>query len=146
MKKMILGLALCWSVLPGLAAEKLEWMTDLPAAQARAKAEQKLVMIDFTGSDWCVWCHRLDKEIFSTPEFADYAAKNLILVEVDFPQHKAQTAALKRANAALMAKYRVEGYPTIVVLNGEGGKAGELGYQEGGPKPFIAELQKLKKG
>jgi protein disulfide-isomerase len=145
MKKMTMGLLLCWVALQSMAAEKTEWLTDLPKAQAKARAEHKLVVMDFTGSDWCVWCKKLDKEIFSTPEFADYAAKNLVLVEVDFPNHKEQTADLKKANQALSEKYSIQGYPTVIVLNGDGKKVGELGYMEGGPKAFTAELDKLKK-
>jgi protein disulfide-isomerase len=144
MKKFALCLLTCFAMLQVNAAEHL-WTTDLPKAQAKAKAENKLVMLDFTGSDWCGWCMKLDKEVFSTKEFADYAGKNLVLVEVDFPNKKKQSAELKKANDALQKKYGIEGYPTIIVLNGEGKKVGELGYMPGGPKPFIAALEKLKK-
>jgi thioredoxin-related protein len=144
MKKIAISILVCGALLQAAAAE-LNWLTDLPKAQAQAKTEKKLVMLDFTGSDWCGWCIKLHKEVFSQPEFADYAKKNLVLVEVDFPRSKPQSAELKKANAALQDKYKVEGYPTIIVLNGEGKKVGELGYQPGGPKAFIAELDKLKK-
>lgn len=144
MKKLALCLLICFAMLQVKAAE-LPWMTDLPKAQAQAKSENKLVMMDFTGSDWCIWCKRLNKEVFSTPEFAEYAKKNLVLMEVDFPNHKKQSDALKKANDALQKKYKIEGYPTIIVLNGEGKKVGELNYMPGGPKPFIDALEKLKK-
>jgi protein disulfide-isomerase len=144
MKKMTLGLLMCWFALQSMAAEELNWQTDLPKAQAQAKKEGKLVMMDFTGSDWCGWCIKLHKEVFSQPEFADYAKKNLVLVQVDFPRAKPQSGELKSANQALQEKYKIEGYPTIIVLNGEGKKVGELGYQPGGPKAFIASLNKLK--
>lgn len=134
----------CGALLQAAAAE-LNWLTDLPKAQAKAKTENKLVMLDFTGSDWCGWCIKLNKEVFSKPEFAEYAGKNLVLVEVDFPRGKKQSEELKKANKALQEKYKIEGYPTIVVLDSEGKKLGELGYQPGGPKAFIAELDKLKK-
>lgn len=127
------------------SGHEAEWTTDAPAAQAKAKAEKKLVMMDFTGSDWCGWCIKLHKEVFSQPEFVEYAKDNLVLVEVDFPNKKKQSAQLKKANKALFDKYKIEGYPTIIVLNGEGEKVGELGYMEGGPKAFIAALKKLKK-
>lgn len=140
-------LALC--LLTGFALLQLQatetWMTDLPKAQAQAKAEKKLVMLDFTGSDWCGWCIKLNKEVFSTPEFAEYAKKNLVLVEVDFPRQKSQSASLKKANHALQTKYKIEGFPTIILLNGDGQKVGDLSYVKGGPKAFIAELNKLKK-
>ncbi len=145
MKKMTLGLLMCWFALQGLAAEESKWLTDLPTAQAQAKKDGKLVLMDFTGSDWCPWCIKLHKEVFSTPEFSDYAKKNLVLVEVDFPRKKDQSADLKKANQALQQKFKIEGYPTVIVLNGDGKKVGELGYEAGGPKPFIANLDKLKK-
>lgn len=125
-------------------AEDLAWLTDAAKAQAQAKADKKLVLLDFTGSDWCGWCIRLNKEIFSKPEFAEYAKKNLVLVEVDFPRKKQLTADQKKANGALAAKYQIEGYPTLIILDGNGRKVGKLGYMAGGPKPFIAELEKLK--
>ena len=143
MKKLAFGL-LAACLLAQVRAEELHWQTDLPKAQAAAKADNKLVMLDFTGSDWCGWCIKLHNEVFSKPEFAEYAKKNLVLVEVDFPRRKQQSDQLKKANQALQEKYKIEGYPTIIVLNGNGEKVGELGYEEGGPKPFIAKLDKLK--
>jgi protein disulfide-isomerase len=132
-------------ILAQAGAAELKWTTDLPKAQAQAKAESKLVMMDFTGSDWCGWCIKLNREVFSQPEFAAYAEKNLVLVEVDFPRAKPQTKELQQANDALQTKYKIEGYPTIIVLDGAGQKVGQLGYMPGGPKAFIAELEKLKK-
>ena len=143
MKKFAFCLLTCFAVLQLNAAET--WLTDLPKAQAQAKTEKKLVMLDFTGSDWCGWCIKLHKEVFSTPEFAEYAKKNLVLVEVDFPNKKKQTTELKAANQALQQKYKIQGYPTIIVLDGEGKKVGQLGYMPGGPKAFTAALDKLKK-
>ena len=143
MKKLALGLVFCGMVLRAAGAEAT-WLTDLPAAQAKAKAEKKMVLMDFTGSDWCGWCIKLKKEVFSQPGFEAYAKKNLILVEVDFPHNKPQPAALVKANEALVKKYEIEGYPTIVVLDSTGKKLGNLGYMPGGPTAFIAELDKLK--
>jgi len=102
-------------------------------------------MLNFTGSDWCGFCIRLSKEVFSQPAFIEYADKNLVAVEVDFPRKKDLSAAQKQANAALAQKYNIAGYPTIIVLDSDGKKIGELGYQPGGPKAFIAALEKLKK-
>jgi protein disulfide-isomerase len=143
MKKLAVGLLLGLA-LARVSAGELPWVTDLPKAQAKAKAENKLVMIDFTGSDWCGWCIKLNKEVFSTPEFVSWAEKNIVPVEIDFPRSKPQSAELKKTNDALQKKYNIEGYPTIIVLNGDGKKLGELGYQPGGPKAFIASLEKLK--
>lgn len=143
MKNVMLGLLAACLITTAHCGE-VNWMTDLPKAQAKAKAESKMVLMDFTGSDWCGWCIKLHKEIFSTPEFSEYAAKNLVLVEVDFPRKKTQPETLKKANAQLQEKYKIQGYPTIIVLNASGKQVGELGYMRGGPKAFITELDKLK--
>lgn len=144
MKKIAIGLLACWALYQ-VSASEVEWLTDAKKAQTQAKQESKMVMLDFTGSDWCGWCIKLDKEVFSKPEFVDYAKKNLVAVEVDFPRKKEQTAEQKKANEALQDKYKIEGYPTIIVLDGDGKQLGQLGYMTGGPKAFIAALDKLKK-
>jgi len=146
----MLSLVACWIACQVNAAESgtkgdLEWLTDLPQAQAKAKQENKLVLLDFTGSDWCGWCIRLQKEVFSKPEFAEYAKKNLVLVEVDFPQRKKLSPAQTKANNSLQSKYDIEGYPTLVILDAKGKVVGKMGYVAGGPKPFLAELEKLTK-
>jgi len=143
MKKIALGLIACLALLQA-GAEELEWLTDLPKAEAQAKKENKLVMLDFTGSDWCGWCIKLNKDVFSKPEFIKYAKENLVLVEVDFPNHKEQSAEQKKANVALREKYGVKAYPTIIVLNAEGKNVGRLGYMDS-PKPFIDKLEEMKK-
>lgn len=142
--KTLIAAALSLMVFASTQASELDWFTSLPKAQEKAKSENKLVMLDFTGSDWCGWCIKLDKEVFSTPEFAEYAKKNLALVEVDFPKKKKLPEDQKKANQALQEKYGIEGFPTIIVLNGEGKQVGKLGYMKGGPQAFIAELDKLK--
>jgi len=143
MKKIAIGLIACWALLQA-GAEELQWLTDLPKAQAQAKKENKLVMLDFTGSDWCGWCIKLNKDVFSKPEFVKYAKENLVLVEVDFPRRKQQSDEQKKANQALQEKYKIEGYPTIIVLNADGKKVGDLQYMDS-PKPFIAKLDEMKK-
>ena len=120
------------------------WSEEYDKALAQAKTDKKLVVLDFTGSDWCGWCIKLDKEVFSQAEFGQYAKKNLVLVELDYPRTKEQSKEIKAQNGKLQKEYKIEGYPTIIVLNSEGKKVGELGYQPGGPKAFIAELEKLK--
>jgi len=136
-----LGLAAASSAQAGL-----EWRTDYKQAQQEAKTNNRLLLVDFTGSDWCGWCIKLDREVFSKAEFKDYASKNLVLMEVDFPRAKAQTAGLKKQNQELAQQYQIQGFPTIVVLDGDGKRIGELGYTEGGAAAFIAELEKLRKG
>src|SRR5229473_4083436 len=114
MKKIAFCLLACWATFQIKAAED-QWMTDLPKAQARAKTEKKLVLMDFTGSDWCPPCKALKKNVLSSREFLDYAKKNLVLVDVDFPRHTAQPAELKKANEALSQKFGIEAFPTVIV-------------------------------
>lgn len=140
------------SILAGFLATQLparaepSWGTDAAAALAQAKKEKKLVLLDFTGSDWCGWCIKLKKEVFDTKEFAEYAGKNLVLVEVDFPRNKKQSDKQVKDNEALQAKYKVEGFPTIVLLNGEGKEVWrQPQYMDGGPKAWIAKLDEAKK-
>lgn len=127
-------------------AQKAGWVTDQPKALETAKAGKKLVLMDFTGSDWCGWCIKLDKEVFSTPEFRTYAEKNLVLLELDFPRRKELSPETRKQNEGLAKQYNIQGFPTVLVLNAEGKKVGELGYMEGGPKKFIAALEALPKG
>ena len=127
----------------GQAAE-LSWGTDLPAALNQARSEKKMVLIDFTGSDWCGWCIKFDHDVLSTDQFTSYAKSKLVLVKLDFPHHKPQSDALKRANQELAARYRVDGFPTYVLLNFAGKELGrQTGYAAGGPDAFIAELDRF---
>jgi thioredoxin-related protein len=127
------------------ARAEISWLTDYQQAQQQAKANHKLLLLDFTGSDWCGWCMRLRKEVFSKPEFQEYANKNLVLMEVDFPREKEQTRDVRLQNQNLAQRFGVEGFPTIVVLNGEGKIIGALGYMQGGAAAFISELERLRK-
>ncbi len=121
------------------------WLQDLSKAQAEAKQSQKLLLLDFTGSDWCIWCKKLDAEVFSQPAFQAYAKDHLVLLKVDFPRKIQQSPEVKKQNEELAQKYGVQGFPTIVVVNGEGKPVGELGYQPGGADAFVNELKKLPK-
>ena len=133
------------ALFPASAAEG-EWLTDLTKAKAKAKAENKLVLMDFTGSDYCPPCKALFKNVFSSKEFVEYARKNLVLVEVDFPVSKKQSEALQKANAELQTQFKVDGYPTIIVLDSKGKELSrDSGYDGEKPKEFIAKLEALKK-
>ncbi len=122
------------------------WHQDYEAAKKLAKAEGKPIFINFTGSDWCGWCIRLEKEVFSKAEFHDYAEDNLVLVEIDFPEKKKQSDAVKAQNKALDKKFKIEGYPTLFLLDSDGKKlSGDIGYREGGPVAYVDHLKGLLK-
>lgn len=114
---LIAGLAAI--VMPAFAAE---WMTDLEAAKTKAAAENKAVLVDFTGSDWCGYCIRLKKNVFDTPEFETYAADKFVLVEIDVPNDVSRVGGAENAakNRALCEQYQVSGFPTIMVLSADG--------------------------
>jgi thioredoxin-related protein len=122
------------------------WKTDLPAAKTEARKDKKVILMDFTGSDWCGWCIKMKKDTLDQKAFLDYAAKSLVLVEVDFPNRKSQPADLKKANKALQDKYGVQGFPTYVLVDADGKELGrQVGYLQGGPTAFIDQIEAWKK-
>jgi thioredoxin-related protein len=145
MKKLLMALIIGCAGLQTQAADS-SWGTDLPKALAQAKTGKQLVLINFTGSDWCPWCIKFDHEVLEADKFKDYAKSHLQLVEADFPNKKPQSDALKAANAALQQKYKVDGFPTLLVLDADGKEIGrQVGYAEGGPDAFIKEIEGYKK-
>jgi thioredoxin-related protein len=132
---------------PLARAEEAGWLTDYKQAQQQAKANNKFLLLDFTGSDWCGWCKKFDREVLLKPEFKDFARENLVVVELDFPRAKPQSPELKKQNRELAQQYEIVGFPTIVVLSADGQKLWRYdGYFPDGPAAFIAQLQKLPKG
>lgn len=140
MKSILLTIAATLAAL-SLNAAELQWHTDLAKAKEKAAAENKQVLINFTGSDWCGFCIKLQKEVFSTPEFVEFANKKLVLVEIDFPRKKEQSAELKAANKKLQDQYKVSGFPTLILLDSHSKKTGEMvGYGGGGPDAVLKKL------
>jgi uncharacterized protein YyaL (SSP411 family) len=137
-------LAACAAALIAVsAARAADWTEDYAAAVAKAKKEHKLILLDFTGSDWCVWCQRTDKEVFETPKFKAFADKKLVLVKVDFPKARPIPDAVKAQNEKLQEKYGVEGLPMLIVLNpSEKVVFTQEGYKDGGPDAFLAQFPK----
>jgi thioredoxin-related protein len=143
--KTFLSLALILS--SSLLANAADWTTDYAAALVKAKAEKKLVLLDFTGSDWCGYCKLLDKEVFPTPTFNDFADKNYVLVTVDFPKQKQLPDDLQKQNQALGDKFGVEGFPTLIVVDPTGKELGrQTGYDPGsGPDAVVGKLKSFSK-
>ena len=123
--------------------EATNWETDLKKASSVAKDSGKYMLLDFSGSDWCGWCIRLEKEIFSQDAFKDFAEENLVCVLVDFPRAKEQSKELKQQNSDLAQKYNVKGYPTIIILSPDGKPVGVTGYLQGGPWEYARHLKKI---
>jgi len=122
-----------------------DWGEDLPVALEQAREQEKLVLVNFTGSDWCPPCRMLHDQVLSRQEFVDYAEKRLVLVELDFPRQRPQTPKLAKANQELAGRFKVDGFPTLLVLDQTGR---ELDRREGlhhrEPKELLAWLDGFK--
>jgi protein disulfide-isomerase len=142
---LVVALVLGWGCHRGVAADKTDpmWMTDFEAAKARATELKRPILVDFSGSDWCGWCIKLDKEVFKQTEFKSFAEKELVLFLADYPRSTPQAAGLKKQNEALMAQYRVEGFPTVLILDAGGRELARTGYQRGGAAAYVKHLQEL---
>jgi thioredoxin-related protein len=125
------------------AAEPEGWSTDFEQAKKTA-AEKKLpILMDFSGSDWCIWCQRLDSEVFGQKAFKDYAKDNLVLFLADFPMRAKQADELRVQNRKLQSSYRVAGYPTVILVNAHGEETARTGYVKGGAEAYVAHLKEL---
>lgn len=130
----------------GPEAAQLPWLTDFSKAQTQARQENKLLLMDFTGSDWCQPCKNLKRYLLETREFALYASTNLVLLEVDFPHWASQSENQKKANEALQSAYSVEGYPTLILLGPEGTVLGrQAGVQQTKPAELIAWIEDMRR-
>jgi protein disulfide-isomerase len=133
-----MAIALMISAAASLQAAELTWQTDFAEASKQAAQEHKYILLDFTGSDWCPWCIKMDKEVFDQSQFSAFAVKNLILVKVDFPRKTAQSPAEKSQNEELAKKYAIEGFPTYILLDSSGKEVRrQVGYLQGGATAFI---------
>jgi protein disulfide-isomerase len=141
-----IGWAGIYGCMSGSPEPKIEvpLLTDLPQAETQAKAENKRVLLEFTGSDWCPPCKLFRRKVLASPEFTAYAQSNLVVMEVDFPESKPQSPELKHANEALQSKYGVEGYPTFILLSAQGAELRRTVGVVEIPKDFIAWLDQAK--
>ncbi|HNP19263.1 MAG TPA: thioredoxin family protein [Fulvivirga sp.] len=135
-------------LLMGLTLSTLEtptpWLTDYDVALVKAKEEDKPILLSFTGSDWCKPCIMLTREVFEDQAFQDYALKNLVLLQADFPRLKKNKLSAEQTeqNESLAAKFNKTGeFPLVVLLNAKGEVIAKTGYQKGGAEHFINYLK-----
>ena len=122
------------------------WLTNIEKAQALAKKEGRMVLVDFTGSDWCPPCKALHSKIFLSKEFKAYAKEKLVLVEIDFPRRKQLSDEQKKYNQAQAKKYGLRGVPMVLVLDSKGKQVHkEVGFRGQSPKAYINNLKSLGK-
>ncbi|MEX0320702.1 MAG: thioredoxin family protein [Puniceicoccaceae bacterium] len=129
-------------------AEVGQWTMDYDAAKELAAKKNLPLMLNFTGSDWCIWCKRMDAQVFAKDAWKKYAEKEVVLVTLDFPRDKSIVPEeLRKRNEALGQQFGIQGYPTYVVLDSDGAtRLGQLGAgTDKTPESFIQELQELLK-
>ncbi len=141
---LVVGL-LAVACLVGSAAAAELWTDKFDEAKAQAKKEGKDLLLDFTGSDWCPWCIKLRTEVFDKEKFKAEAPKKFVLVELDFPNTKKLDPAVKKQNDALQQQFKIEGFPTILLLDADGKVYAKTGYQAGGEEKYLAHLDALQK-
>jgi protein disulfide-isomerase len=147
MKKILLTLFVVLGSLTIQAQETIEWHTDIKKAVKLSEETGKPLLLFFTGSDWCGWCIRLQKEVLKTPNFEKWAKENVILVELDFPRRTEQSLELKQQNAKLNQFFKVRGYPTIWFTNGSEDSTGKINFEALGSVGYVAggSLEWIKK-
>lgn len=119
------------------------WITDFAQAKQLAAEKNVPILADFSGSDWCGWCIRLDKEVFSQPEFQAYAKDKLVLFLADFPSRKKLPDDVVKQNQELQKQFKVEGYPTVILLDAQGNEKARTGYRPGGAAAYVEHLKAL---
>ena len=133
---------ICSLAAPSLAGND-GWLTSLEAAKTEAVKRQVPILVDFSGSDWCGWCIKLDKEVFSKEEFKAYAKTDLVLLLVDFPRKSKLPEDIKKQNDLLAEKFDVQGFPTVLLLNGQGKELARTGYMPGGAEAYVKHVKSL---
>ncbi len=149
-KQIIIGVLVLGAVMLMLPSEDasgegLTWVTSYEQALKKAGDDNKVIIANFTGSDWCPWCFRIRDEIFNTDTFRKWSSENAVLLELDFPKKKEQAADLKAQNQRLAKKYQIQGFPTILFLDSNGEVLGRTGYMKGGPEPWIKNAESVIK-
>jgi len=142
-KGFVCGLALVCSLAVTSLAGGDGWLTSLEAAKAEAVKRQVPILVDFSGSDWCGWCIKLDKEVFSKEAFKAYAKTDLVLLLVDFPRKSKLSETLKKQNDLLAEKFEVQGFPTVLILDAQGKELARTGYRPGGAEEYIKHVKSL---
>lgn len=122
---------------------QLSWLTNLEAAMEIARQDDKTIFVNFTGSDWCGWCFKLDDEVFSQSQFIQFSQDNLVMLEIDFPRDIPQSDEVKIYNRKLLESFNIPGFPTILLLNEDGIEINRTGYQPGGADKYIAHISGL---
>jgi len=144
--KIILAAVYLATLLSGgaIAAEEGGWLNDFELAKKRSSEKELPILAFFTGSDWCSWCKKLQSEVMSQKLFKDYAVRNFVLFEADFPRRSELPEAVKIQNSKLIDTYGVRGFPTLLILDSKGKVLGQTGYRAGGAEKYVEHLKAIK--
>ena len=135
----LFGVTLTLSAVP----PSRDWFTDYQQAQQEAKAKKLPMFLLFTGSDWCPWCKKLDKDTLKTSKFKKFTQGKVILVYLDFPRETKLPKNIVKQNEDLAKKFEIQGFPTIVITDVNGKQLGQLGYAK--VNEFLPQLEKILK-
>lgn len=136
---------MCAMFVSSAFAEEDIWITDFAAAKKISEEKKLPILADFSGSDWCGWCIKLEKEVFSQDEFKKYAKDNVVLFLADFPAKKKQSDEVRKQNQELQKEYGIQGFPTVLLLNFKGDVLSRTGYRKGGAAEYVKHLEGLIK-
>jgi protein disulfide-isomerase len=122
---------------------QIDWYTNYADALKASQSTSKPIVLFFTGSDWCTWCNKLEKEALQTPDFINRVGDKLIFVKLDYPRKGNANADIVAQNAELLKKYSVHGYPTLILINPQEQQIGITGYRPGGGQDYADHLLKM---
>ena len=143
MKKILFVSAAAALAASAFAAVPKGWTDDFEAAQKRAAKESKPMLVLFTGSDWCIWCKRLEQQVLSQEAFATVIPKEMVAVFLDFPSDGSVTPERRKRNEALAKKYGIRGFPTVLLMDAKGEAFAQTGFRPGGPEAYVTHLREL---
>lgn len=147
MPKYMIAILLALTVLTNARAQEPTntWLTDFNKAKKEAAEKNMAILADFSGCDWCGWCIKLDKEVFSQNEFKSFAKDRFILFRACFPNENRPRTDVDVQNEQLLIAYGVEGFPTVLLLDAGGKVIARTGYRKGGAGAYVEHLEKLLK-
>lgn len=141
--KVLLILSLFVFVVSNIYAADVKWHDNFEAAKKEAVQSDKVILVNFSGSNWCYWCKKLAGEVLDQEQFKKYAKENLVLMVADFPRPNNLPSATQVQNNNLATQFGVRGFPTIILLDSKGNMIGRTGYQEGGPERYVNHLKNM---
>lgn len=127
----------------GAATASIKWHENYEEAKEQSVKESKPLLLFFTGSDWCSWCTKLEKEVFETKEFAEGSEKDFVFVNLDYPMYKKQDKAIVDQNKQLLQRFGISAYPSVIILTPKEEKMGVTGYRRGGGADYSQHLKKI---